>query len=111
MIRKDLIVLVLTLSFTFLSSSELAAQSSRYWSTHLNEESSMLAGAVVGGGAGVGAIYYNPAWITENQISKLSFNASLVSLQFYKLTNALGEGIDLKTSRFNVQPRFLSCVV
>ncbi len=108
MIRKDLIVLILALSCFFLSSSELAAQSSRYWSTNLNEESSMLAGAVVGGGAGVGAIYYNPAWITENQISKFSFNASLVSLQFYKLTNALGEGIDLQTSRFNIQPRFLS---
>ncbi|MEA1898882.1 MAG: hypothetical protein U9N53_14585, partial [Bacteroidota bacterium] len=108
MIRKDLQVLILALSFSFLSSSELAAQSSRYWSTNLNEESSMLAGAVVGGGAGVGAIYYNPAWITENQISKFSFNANLVSLQFYKLTNALGEGIDLQTTKFNIQPRFLS---
>lgn len=110
MMRNDLIVLIIALCFTFsfISSNELAAQSSGYWSTNLNEESSMLAGAVVGGGAGVGAIYYNPAWITENQISKFSFNASLVSLQFYKLTNALGEGIDLQTSKFNVQPRFLS---
>ena len=108
--RKDLILIFLTISFTFsfLTSSELAGQSNRYWSTNLNEESSMLAGAVVGGGAGVGAIYYNPAWITENQISKFSFNASLVSLQFYKLSNALGEDIDLEASKFNIQPRFLS---
>lgn len=108
--RKDLIFLFLALclTFSFLFSSELAGQSSRYWSTNLNEESSMLAGAVVGGGAGVGAIYYNPAWITENQISKFSFNANLVSLQFYKLSNALGEDIDLQTTKFNIQPRFLS---
>ena len=108
--RKNLILLfpVLCFTFSFISSNELAAQSSRYWSTNLNEESSMLAGAVVGGGAGVGAIYYNPAWITENQISKFSFNANLVSLQFYKLTNALGEDIDLQTTKFNIQPRFLS---
>ena len=106
--RKELILLFLVLSFSFLSSSELAGQSNRYWSTNLNEESSMLAGAVVGGGAGVGAIYYNPAWITENQISKFSFNANLVSLQFYKLSNALGEGIDMQTTELNIQPRFLS---
>ena len=108
--RKDLILLywALCLSFSFLFSSELTAQSSRYWSTNLNEESSMLAGAVVGGGAGIGAIYYNPAWITNHQISKFSFNASLISVQFYKLSNALGEDIDLEEAQFTIQPRFLS---
>lgn len=37
-----------------------------------------------------------------------SFNASLFSLNFYSMKNALGNGIDLKSSKFIVQPRFIS---
>lgn len=37
--------------------TELKAQNTGYWTTQMNEESFMLAGAVVGGGAGVGSIY------------------------------------------------------
>jgi len=71
----------------------------------------MLSGAVVGGGAGIGAIYYNPALINESEMSKFSLNAQLVSLQFYKLSNALGEGIDLNETGFLIQPRFLSILL
>ena len=83
-------------------------QMHRYWSTNLNEESSMLAGAVVGGGANVGSIYYNPALISSTKKSLFSFNASLFSWQFYNINNALGNGIDLKKSHFKIQPRFIS---
>jgi len=63
-----------------LSTKELKAQHSWYWNTQMNEESFMLAGAVVGGGAGVGSIYYNPALISDNNKSNLSLNVGLFSL-------------------------------
>jgi hypothetical protein len=85
-------------------------QSDHYWSTNLNEESSMLAGAVVGGGASVGSIYYNPSLISTSRKSLFSFNASLFSVELYTLYNALGNGISLRQSRFKVQPRFISYV-
>ena len=79
-----------------------------YWSTNLNEESSMLAGAVVGGGANIGSIYYNPSLISSDRKALFSFNASLFSWEFNNIYNALGNGIDLKNSHFRIQPRFIS---
>ena len=83
-------------------------QTHYYWSTNLNEESSMLAGAVVGGGADIGSIYYNPSLISSDRKALFSFNASLFSWEFNNIHNALGDGIDIKNSHFRVQPRFIS---
>ena len=83
-------------------------QTHYYWSTNLNEESSMLAGAVVGGGANIGSIYYNPSLISSDRKALFSFNASLFSWEFDNIHNALGNGIDLENSRFRIQPRFIS---
>ena len=40
-----------------------------------------------------------------------SFNASLFSLGFYNMNNALGNGINLKFSKLVVQPRFISLLL
>jgi hypothetical protein len=93
-----------------LSIKELKAQHSWYWNTQMNEESFMLAGAVVGGGAGVGSIYYNPALISDNNKSNLSLNVSLFSLDAYRIENALGDNINLESSRILVDPRFFSYI-
>ena len=86
-------------------------QTNRYWSQNFNEEASLLAGAVVGGGTGVSAIYYNPANISEIETSKLSVNASLFAIEFFNYKNALGNDINLKESKFQLQPRFISYLV
>lgn len=86
-------------------------QTNRYWSQNFNEEASLLAGAVVGGGTGVSAIYYNPANISEIETSKISINASLFSIEFFNYKNALGNDINLKESKFQLQPRFISYLV
>jgi hypothetical protein len=86
-------------------------QSNTYWTRSFNEESSLLSGAVVGGGAGPTAIYYNPAGISEVQASKLSINASLFSFDFNNIKNALGEDINIKTSNGTVEPRFISYMI
>lgn len=101
---------LLIISILFFPSL-LMAQFNNYWSRNFNEESSLLSGAVVGGGAGASAIYYNPASISEITESKLSLNASLFSFDFMNAKNALGEGIDFEDSRSFVVPRFFSYMI
>jgi len=105
-------IIILLFVFGILSVPFYAkSQSHNYWTNSFNEESSLLSGAVVGGGAGPAAIYYNPASISEITESKLSFNASLFSFNFYKAQNALGEGIDIETSKVVIEPRFISFMI
>jgi hypothetical protein len=96
-----------------LLSGGLFSQSHTYWTRSFNEESSLLAGAVVGGGAGPSAIYYNPASISEINASSSSFSlhASLFSFEFIDIKNALGNGIDLSSSKVTIEPRFLSYMI
>jgi hypothetical protein len=68
----------------------------------------MIAGAVVGGGAGASSIFYNPAIIADINKSKLSLNASLFAYDINNAKNVLGEGIDLQSTRFYAVPRSLS---
>ncbi|MEN8117190.1 MAG: hypothetical protein ABFS16_09435 [Bacteroidota bacterium] len=91
-----------------LNLTKLYAQSSNHWTRNFNEESSLLSGAVVGGGAGPAAIFYNPASISEIEESKLSLNASLFSFDFLKASNAWGNDIDFYKSRLIIVPRFIS---
>jgi len=92
----------------FLVQGFLNAQVNNYWSYNFNEESSLVAGAVVGGGAGASAIFYNPAIISEISASKLSLNASLFAYDISNAKNILGEGIDLQSTRLYAIPRSLS---
>ncbi len=80
-----------------------------YWVHNFNSTSSLLGGAVVAGDANNTAIFYNPATIGEMQSgNNLSLAANLFSWNFYNFDNALGDGIDLQTDNFLVQPQFLS---
>jgi hypothetical protein len=86
----------------------IKAQINNYWSYNFNEESTMIAGAVVGGGAGATSIFYNPAIISDINESKLSLNVSLFAYEINKANNILGEGIDLQSIRFYAIPRSVS---
>ncbi|WP_340111988.1 hypothetical protein [Maribellus mangrovi] len=106
---KTVKLLILSLFCVLLASSFFAsAQSSNYWSRNFNEESSLLSGAVVGGGAGPSAIFYNPAGIGEIAESKLTINASLFSLELFNAKNVWGDGKDMNNMRIIVVPRFIS---
>jgi hypothetical protein len=105
--RSYWFLMAILLCLPFASSG----QSNNYWTRSFNEESSLLSGAVVGGGSGPTSIYYNPASISEVKSSKLSLNASLFSFDFINVQNALGEDIDLKASRGNIEPRFISYMI
>ncbi|MFC2107494.1 hypothetical protein ACFLRY_04065 [Bacteroidota bacterium] len=104
-IRKALLILFIVAGGSGFS------QINRYWSQNFNDGSSMLAGAVVGGDAGAAAIFYNPANISEITESRFSLSLSLFSIDSHKLNNALGDGINLKGTRFTAQPRFISYLI
>ena len=56
----------------------------------------MLSGAVVGGDAGAGSIYYYPAQISNIKQSGIIINSAVVGLEFYRGTNAFGEAVDFR---------------
>ncbi len=89
----------------------VSGQSNNYWTRSFNEESSLLSGAVVGGGAGPSAIYYNPASISEITESKFSVNVSLFTIDMQGANNVLGENVDLGSTRVKIEPRFISYMI
>jgi len=111
MTLKDIICKSCILAFLSFFPFAISGQSHNYWTRSFNEESSLLSGAVVGGGSGPSSIYYNPASISEVTASKLSLNASLFSFDFINVKNALGEDIDLASTTGNIEPRFISYMI
>ncbi len=101
------LLLIITLSAI---SSLLYAQPSNYWSMGSNTESSILAGAIVGGGSGITSIFYNPAGISEIKDNKISINASLFHFNFTNYEKMLDSKNDLSYLDYQVQPRFFSFV-
>lgn len=96
--------------FTYFPLSTFG-QSHNYWTRSFNEESSLVSGAVVGGGSGPSAIYYNPAGISEITQSKFTLNASLFSFDFINIKNGLGDGISINSTKGNIKPRFVSYMI
>ncbi|MCK5468827.1 MAG: long-chain fatty acid transport protein, partial [Cyclobacteriaceae bacterium] len=84
------------------------AQGGHYWTESFGSRSMLLNGVVIGSVEDLGAVYYNPA-----RISQLSSPAFVISGQVYeyKKTNikdGLGDGIDLKQSNFGSGPSLVS---
>ena len=86
------------------------AQPANYWSNSFNTEASLLSGAVVGGGAEITAIFYNPAGISDISESRFDLNASLFYIESKKYKNPLGDGTQMNNWSFKVFPRFTSYV-
>lgn len=84
------------------------AQTEHYASQNFNTTSALLSGAVVGGAADVSASFYNPSLISKIKDRNLAINASLFSINWLKVKNGLGEGVDISSLNAKVQPRFLS---
>lgn len=84
------------------------SQSNHYWMQNFNTESSLLAGAVVGGEAGPSAVYYNPALINQDESHKFALSANLLSFQSMTIENPVGTGTEFSKFIFQVQPKFIS---
>ncbi|WP_281613163.1 hypothetical protein [Flammeovirga sp. SubArs3] len=97
----------LTILF-LLTSFSISAQYNRYWSNSFNTDASLLSGAVVGGGSGITAIYYNPAQIADISYKKFAITANIFSFYNTNFKNALVEGEKTSDLKFRVQPRFVA---
>ncbi len=105
MLKKNTLLFCF-LSLAFYANAQLM---NYYWGHNFNSTSSLLGGAVIAGEADNTAIFYNPATVSEMQKgNNLSFSANLFTWNFYDFKNALGDGIDLNTDNFLVQPQFVS---
>ena len=108
--RLDLSIFFLNflIAFFVFSSIQTNAQSRHYWSQNFNTESSLVAGAVVGGYAGPSAIYFNPALISKDDSHKFALSVNLFSFQDIVLDNIASEGTQYDNFIFKVQPKFIS---
>jgi len=61
-----LLKIMLMLLLPFLITFGLLAQSHRHYTYSFSEESSLLGGAVIGGGSGTAAIFYNQSKLRGN---------------------------------------------
>jgi hypothetical protein len=104
----SIIFLNILVVFFVFSSFQTNAQSRHYWSQNFNTESSLVAGAVVGGDAGPSAVYYNLALINKDESHKFAFSANLFSFQNVKLDKIASEGTQYDKFTFKVQPKFIS---
>jgi hypothetical protein len=102
--------LIISLLVIMLCPLPALAQSDHYWSQNFNIQSSLVAGAVVGGYAGPGAVYYNPAMILQDDKSAFAISMRPFSFQFYNVENIGGKDVDMQRAQLKVQPRFISYV-
>jgi hypothetical protein len=100
---------IICLQFVFWFGIQTSyGQSNYYWAQNFNTESSLLAGAVVGGDAGPSAVYYNPALINQDESHKFALSANLLSFQSMSIDNLAGSGTEYDKFILQIQPKFLS---
>lgn len=87
------------------------AQMTHYWSYGFSDESTMLSGAVVGGGEGASAFFYNPAGISQSSNSQVSFNAGLAYMDIFHLKDPFGPGSKSSRLILDTRPRLISFLV
>ena len=101
-------IIILICALVLLNRGQTKAQSEYYWMQNFNTESSLLAGAVVGGEAGPSAVFYNPALINQDNSQKFALSANLLSFQNMEISNLAGSETILDKFLFQVQPKFIS---
>lgn len=98
--------LLLLLSVWFLQPA--FAQENNYWNAQYGCNSSLLGGAVVSSYCDNGALFYNPATVAFKDSGTISISANVYKLEDIKLSNVLGNGIDLKNFNYGILPQLIS---
>jgi hypothetical protein len=95
---KNLLVTSLLIFFSFIS---LYSQNSHYWTQQYGNKSLLLSGAVTGSVTDLGAVYYNPGFLSlQDSATSFVITAKLFQFTNVKLENGLGENVDLKKNNF-----------
>ena len=85
--------------FIFLS-LQIYAQSGHYWTESFGTRSMLLNGVVIGSVEDLGAVFYNPARISQFESPAFVISGQVYQLSKTTIKNGLGDGLDLKKSTF-----------
>jgi len=97
--------LIFAISFT----SVLAfGQAAHYWTESFGTRSMLLNGIVVGSVEDLGAVYYNPARLSQFESPAFVISGQVYELNSITIKNGLGDGLDLKESNFGGGPSLVS---
>jgi hypothetical protein len=92
------------LAGSFLSGSDASAQDSHYWTEFYGTRSTILSGVVVGSVEELAAVYYNPARLGSMGNPGVILSGKVHDWSLLEIEDALGEGLDLSTSKFGGVP-------
>ncbi|RLD24138.1 MAG: hypothetical protein DRI71_03460 [Bacteroidetes bacterium] len=102
MIRK-----LIAIVFIFISLN-LQAQTAHYWTESYGTRSMLLNGVVVGSVEDLGAVYYNPARLSQFESPAFVISGQVYELNNTTIKNGLGDGLDLRKSNFGGGPSLVS---
>ncbi len=84
------------------------AQNAHYWNKQYGNRAYLLGGAVIGSSNDVSAAYYNPALLTVSEKPNLTVAGNAFHATTITVTNALGEGLDLKSTSVGSLPSLVA---
>jgi hypothetical protein len=102
MIRNYLVIALIFFSLN------LQAQSAHYWTESYGTRSMILNGVVVGSVKDLGAVFYNPARLSQFENPAFVISGQVYELNSLKIKNGLGDNIDLNQSSFGGGPSLVS---
>ncbi len=88
--------------------ADMQAQDGHHWTEHYGNRSMLLNGTVIGSVHDLGAVYYNPARISQFTTPAFVISAKVYQYTTLKIKDGLGENIDLSTSKFGGGPALVS---
>jgi hypothetical protein len=102
MIRNFIVVALIFFSVN------LQAQTAHYWTESFGTRSMLLNGIVVGSVQDLGAVYYNPARLSQFKAPAFVISGQVYQLNSLTIKNGLGDGLDLSKSDFGGGPSLVS---
>lgn len=91
-----------------LSVSLAWAQTGHYWTESYGTRSMLLNGVVIGSVEDLGATFYNPARLAQLASPAFVISGKAYEYKKVKITDGLGDGIDLNSSKFGGAPSLVS---
>lgn len=94
----------ITAAFGLCLFSSVIAQDTQYWTQQFGTRSALLGGAVVASADDNTALYYNPGILGFIDTGSLSINANIYGIENIRISNAVGQSIDFKSSQVSAVP-------
>lgn len=79
-----------------------------YWSQQYGGRATLTGGTEVAGSTDNGAIYYNPGSIGFIDSARITASTYIYGLEYARLKNGAGTGVDLKNIHANILPQLLA---